>query len=671
MTLLLTKHPRLAKRTSMCGIAGIIGRLDEANRDALAKMNVALRHRGPDGEGTWESAADDSGYGCLLGHRRLAILDLSPSAHQPMIDPISGQAIVYNGEVYNFAELRRDLSSANYQFKSTGDSEVALRALAVWGPREGVKRLRGMFAFGLWDQKARRLTLARDALGIKPLYWCRNPERNASWAIVFASELRAILASGLLSNPRLDPVAVSSVLWNGFVVGPSTAVKGVESVSAGQLLEFDSRGALAHSEDHWTFAQGRALDRSKVVNEQEADQAVAESIRLHLASDVPLGVFLSGGVDSAAVANLAVQQSSEPVHTFTLTFEEEEFNEGPIARRVADAIGTAHHEVLLTQSRFLAGIDEASASLDQPTFDGLNSYFVSRAVRDAGITVALTGTGGDELFGGYTSFIRLQRLLRIVSVGSRVPAFARQSVARAIATLASVAAKRRTGFIGAQAGWVKLPEILSGTPDLTNLYQLAYAMFLPRFQRELLSEQCIDASSGDGLNDTFRERLSRELVGHSPLSAISVLEQRIFLGERLLPDTDSASMAVSLETRLPLVDVKVAEAVMGMRDHDRFDPLGRKALLRRIGLKGLDPSLFDRTKSGFVLPFDKWIREGMLTKMRDLVLDERAVSAVGLRPSAVARLWSAFIDKRQGLYWSRLWAVYSLIDWCHRYQVFL
>src|SRR4051812_39086988 len=226
----------------MCGIAGIIGRIDEGNRTALARMNGAMLHRGPDDEGTWVSPADDRGFGCLLTQRRLSILDLSPCGHQPMIDPVSGQAIVFNGEIYNYAELRQELMKAGQKFQSSGDTAVMLRALGVWGARRAIARLRGMFAFGLWDEKSRRLVLGRDPLGIKPLYIARNPDPDGNWSVAFASEVRAILASGLMGKPQLNPAAVASVIWNGFVVGPGTMVQGVESLSSGQFLELNDRG---------------------------------------------------------------------------------------------------------------------------------------------------------------------------------------------------------------------------------------------------------------------------------------------------------------------------------------------------------------------------------------------------------------------------------------------
>jgi asparagine synthase (glutamine-hydrolysing) len=645
----------------MCGIAGIIGRLDEGNRAALERMNDAMLHRGPDASGTWVSAPDARGWGTLLAHRRLAILDLSPAGVQPMTDPVTGHVVTYNGEIYNFADLRRRLAAEGQEFNSTGDTAVMLRALGLHGP-DAVKWLRGMFAFACWDPKQRRLLLARDPLGIKPLYLARASDPGAGWSVAFASELRALLASGLLGTPRLDPQAVASGVWNGFVVGPGTAVRGVEQLLPGRLIEFDGSGKEIRDEDFWSIPD-RAPDPT--MDEDQLASVLEEGLRLHLASDVPLAVFLSGGIDSSVMANLAQRAAKSPIHTFTLAFEEQELNEGPIARRIAAAIGTEHHEVVLTEQHFVDNLEAALDSLDQPTFDGLNSYFMSHAIRDAGFTVALSGTGGDELFGGYASY----RDLPVLQHWSRRTAWVSGGLKVAAAQLVSRLLSRSGKTVPPQTRWAKLPEMVRRGDDLLALYQLAYALFLPGFQRELLAPDFADALA-DGLPPAMRRRITAETRARTPLSAISVMEQRLFLGERLLRDNDVASMAASLEQRVPLVDKVLFESVDRLPDQPRYQPLGRKAMLRRIGLRGLDPALFERPKSGFVLPLDRWIRRGLQDAMDRTLRDPQAVAPVGLDPVAVERLWRAFLEGAPGMYWSRVWSVYVFIRWCHRNRVF-
>lgn len=645
----------------MCGIAGIMGRLDESNRAALARMNSAMLHRGPDAGGTWMSEPDDRGWGVLLGHRRLSILDLSPAGTQPMVDPVTGHVIVFNGEIFNFHELRQRLEAEGQEFQSTGDTVVMLRALGLHGP-EAVNWLRGMFTFACWDPSQRRLLLARDPLGIKPLYVARSLNPEAGWSVAFASELRALLASGLLGKPQLNPQAVSSVVWNGFVVGPDTAVKGVNLLSPGCIMELRARGKDIRQRQFWGIA-----DRlpGRTMSEDDLAAVVEEGTRLHLASDVPLAVFLSGGVDSAATANLAQSASQDPIHTFTLGFEEQEFNEAPFASKIAAAIGTQHHEVLLTEEHFVEGLEPALDSLDQPTFDGLNAYYLSKAIREAGFTVALSGTGGDELFGGYPTYRDLPTLQRWSQRSSWIPS----GVRAAAATAATWPLRRTDAAVPPQTRWAKLPDMVRQGDDLLALYQHAYALFLPEFQSELLARDFAEPLAL-GLTSEMRHQLLAETQGRTPLSAISVMEQRLFLGERLLRDNDAASMASSLEQRLPLVDQVLFDSVDRLPDSTRYSPLGRKAILRRIGLRGLDTALFERPKSGFVLPFDRWIRRGLKSAMDQTLRDPQAIAPVGLNPVAVERLWRAFVDGAPGIYWSRVWAIFVFVRWCHRNRVF-
>jgi asparagine synthase (glutamine-hydrolysing) len=578
-----------------------------------------------------------------------------------MVDPETGHVIVFNGEIYNFGELRERLVAEGHQFQSTGDTAIMLRALSLHGPA-AVSWLRGMFAFACWDPEGRRLLLARDPLGIKPLYVARSPNPDAGWSVAFASELRAVLASGLLGTPRLDPQAVASGVWNGFVVGPGTAVEGVDLLGPGHLLELDGAGKAVRQEEYWHIPD-HAPDPT--MGEDDLAAILEEGLRLHLASDVPLAVFLSGGVDSSAMANLAQRAAHSPIHTFTLAFEEQEFNEAPIARRIAAAIGTRHHEVVLTEGHFVERLDAALDSLDQPTFDGLNAYYMSHAIRNAGFTVALSGTGGDELFGGYNSY----RDLPVLQRWSRCAAWVPRGLQVAAAALATWPLRRSGGAVPPQTRWAKLPEMVRHGGDLLALYQLAYALFLPGFQRELLAPDFVEALA-DGLPVAIRKQLVAETRARTPLSAISVMEQRLFLGERLLRDNDVASMASSLEQRVPLVDQVLFESVDRLPDLARYQPMGRKAMLRRIGLRGLDPALFERPKNGFVLPFNRWIRRGLKAVMNETLRDPQAIAPVGLDPAAVERLWRAFVEGARGIYWSRVWAVFVFIRWCHRNRVF-
>jgi asparagine synthase (glutamine-hydrolysing) len=624
-------------------------------------MNDAMAHRGPDGEGYWETQCQNKDWGVLLAHRRLSILDLTPAGTQPMVDPATGHVIVFNGEIYNYLEIRTRLAAEGQRFQSTGDTAVILRALSLYGD-QAIRWFRGMFAFALWDAREHKLALARDPLGIKPLYLARNPIPGGEWSLIFASEVRAILASGLLGKPRLNPRAVMSVVWNGFVVTPETAISGIEPVWPGQLRVFNWSGNEQQSKYHGRLPQVR--DASPI-DESQVAQVLEESVHLHLVSDVPVGVFLSGGVDSATVANLA-RRAHSSVNTFTLAFEEHEYNEAVVARQIADAIGTRHQEIVLTEQDFVDQLDAALGSLDQPTFDGLNSYYMSRGVRAAGFKVALVGTGGDELFGGYASFHDLPRFLRWLRHANWIP----QSMLVELAKLVSWVLQPSPGAVPQQTRWAKLPEMVRCGDDLLALYQLAYGLFLPDFQRLLLDVARAEIIT-NGLPASMRSYLLSEIRSRSPLSAISLIEQRLFLGERLLRDTDSTSMASSIEIRLPLVDYILLENIDRLPDLQRYHPVGKKSVLRRAGLRGLDLSLFKQPKRGFSLPYDTWIRKGLRKVMDETMRDPAAVNPTGLNSKTVGRLWQAFLDGAPGLYWSRVWTIYVLILWCHRNKAFI
>ncbi len=644
----------------MCGIAGIIGRTNEANRAALARMSAAIEHRGPDGEGTWESPADDRGHGVLLAHRRLSILDLSSAGAQPMVDEATGDVLSYNGEIYNFQDLRRELAEQGHKLASTGDTAVMLRTLALQG-RAGIARLRGMFAFAHWARADETVTLGRDALGIKPLYIARNPDPDGDWSVIFSSEVRSLLASTLLGTPRLDPTAVASVVWNGFVTAPNTAVEGIETLWPGEHVTFDRSGAERVRGSHWIMP---AADDVAGITEEELEEELGRSVETHLASDATLGLFLSGGVDSSAITNLAQQRRKERIQTFTLAFSEAEYDESTYADAVADAVGTDHRKVLLSEDAFVSGLDGALNCLDQPSFDGTNTYYMSHAVRNAGFKVALVGTGGDELFGGYTSFRDLPAMAAWARRTRMVPSAAKQAGAQLVAGMLQPA----RGAVPPQTRWAKLSDMVAQGDDLISLYQLAYALFLPGYQERLRGDDRVPILK-DGLPPAMRARLAREIEGRGSLETVSVLEQRLFLGERLLRDTDATSMSASIEIRLPLVDQGLLAAVMRLRTDARYEPVRRKDMLRRIGLKGIDPAIFERPKSGFVLPYDRWMRSTLGDQIDRVLTDPDLVRPAGLDPETVATYWRGFRDGAKGQYWTRVWALYVLVQWCDRHGV--
>lgn len=633
----------------MCGIAGAFGYVDHQVLRAVECASSAQVHRGPDGHGQWSSGVGPGQ--AVFEHRRLAIIDLSERGHQPMVHRATGNVLCFNGEIYNFKTLREELRGLGHVFHGESDTEVVLLAYAQWG-EHCLGRLRGMFAFALWDHRTSRVLLARDRLGIKPLYtaWARTAAGER--IMLFASEVRGLLATDMVER-KLSVDALHTYVWNGFVQGPQAIIEGVTSLEAGVSLWMDAQGPTA-GDRFWQLPTA-APDTS---DDAGLARSLAESVELRLVSDVPLGVFLSGGVDSSAVAAMAVAANQGSIQTFNLAFEDAAFDESSWARRVAGALGTDHREVVLTEARFKAELDDALACLDQPTFDGVNTYFVSEAVREAGITVALSGAGGDELFGGYTSFKDLPLARQV----SRLVGGPAEHLARMGGKLVQRLRDPCGQHVPPQTRWGKLADVCATRGDMVALYQVSYALFTEDFLDELL---CLPrGGTSYGLGAERAAALRSEVARQEPLEAISTLEISSFLGERLLRDTDMASMANSLEVRLPLLDHCVAEEAVRLASGPRFEPLGKKMALRRVALRALDPAIFDRPKSGFVLPIEVWCYQSLQPLITETFADELACRQVGLDSKALGQLWSSYQACAPGIYWSRVWSLFVLLRWC-------
>ncbi len=645
----------------MCGIAGAIGWINEDIVAAVRRMNAAIAHRGPDGEGFW--ATPTPGPGAAFAHRRLAIIDLSPAGRQPMADPVSGNVIIFNGEIYNYQDISRELASLGHTLKSSSDTEVILAAYRQWGI-ECLHKLRGMFAFVLYDAARKHAFIARDRLGIKPLYITEITTRDGQRAILFASELRALLATGLTSR-RLNRAALSTYMWNGFVVGTQTIIDGIHLIAPATRAMVDLRSPRINAERYWTVPSPA---NCSIQNTDRVRAELDNAARLHLVSDVPVGVFLSGGIDSSAVAALTVKAmggEAGSIKTYNIAFDEDAFDESRYARQVAASLKTEHVELKLTRDDFARDLPNALASIDQPTFDAINTYAVSRVVTDHGLKVALAGTGGDELFGGYKSFKEIPRLQRWARRTSLVP----EPLLRGLATLMCRLKVGANGPVPPQTRWGKLGDALATRGDLLQLYQIAYGIFSQEFYQQLF-EPDFNATSHGLPNDLARE-LALLTQGAPALSAISIFEISNFLGERLLRDTDAASMKVALEARVPFLDHVLVEEVSKLAPGVRYQTPGGKRLLRDLALSGLDPAIFDRPKSGFVLPLEVWCKTTLRDEVNAMFSDEALCRQVGIRQEALLRLWKAFESGMPGLYWSRIWAMYILLWWCREHKVSL
>ena len=657
----------------MCGIAGAVGSLQRPSlsgvsnsdkvTDCVRNISTALLHRGPDGHGFWATESSE----VVFAHRRLAVLDLSEAGAQPMVDSASGCTITFNGEIYNFMDLRRELETLGEQFHSTSDTEVVLKAYTRWGLAV-VPRLRGIFAMAIWDPRSRSVHLVRDQMGIKPLYWTKLRDSALGKDVVlFASEVRGLLASGYVER-KLDPAGVASYLSQGFVVGPTTIVEGINLLPAATTLTL-SPGQNANTQTlhrYWQLPSSN-VRRTTV---DELREELANTVRMQLVSDAPLGIFLSGGIDSSAVAALASKAQPGAVHTFTIGFDEAGLDESRFAASVAQAIGSAHANVTLHEHDFLQQLPDALSAIDQPTFDAINTYFVSRAAREAGMTVALAGTGGDELFGGYQSYVELPKMLRGTSW------FPGRALGAAIDGASSAAGSvcwKLLGQAPPQTRWGKIADVAHAAQDLLSLYQVSYALFTRETQHRLASTAVRNAQGAQdfGLPAEVADSWRTAVQGSELLHAVSMLELSSFIGERLLRDTDAASMAVALEVRVPLLDHVLCETVAGIDPARRFSPPRKKQLLRDIGLAGLDPALFDRPKSGFVLPIDGWARRSLQPEMERLLTDAELIGRVGLRADTVRTLWRSYLAGKPGLHWSRVWSIYVLLAWCQRHEMAL
>jgi asparagine synthase (glutamine-hydrolysing) len=634
-------------------------------------MSEAQRRRGPDGSGLWRSTGEE----VVFGHRRLAILDLSDAAAQPMVDASSGCVVTFDGTIYNFREIRSELEALGETFRSSSDTEVILRAWSRWG-FDAVRRFRGIFALALWDPRTRAVHLIRDPMGIKPLYWTTVRDAGGGEDVVlFASEVRALLASSAVAR-RLDPAAIASYLWHGFVIGPDTIIEGVHLLPAASVLtiEVDAHGEPPGPRPprrYW--AMPTSADRR--TSAADLREELLRTVRMQLVADVPLGIFLSGGVDSSAVAALASEAVPDALHTFTIGFDVAAYDESRYARQVADALRAHHTTVLLTEQAFQEQLPDAFTAIDQPTFDAINTYFVSRAAREAGMTVALSGLGGDELFGGYPSYVNIPRARRLFGWLPSVEGagFVRRAVNGTVALGARAAGRLFWNVLRMappQTRWAKAADLACALPDVLGLYQVSYALFTRETQGALGSPAVRDAQKRQwfGLPAEVAAEWRQRIEGSELLHAISLVELSSIAAERLLRDTDAASMAASLEVRVPLLDHVLVETTAGIDAVRRFSPPRRKQLLRDVALGRLDPAVFDRPKSGFVLPIDTWARRRLQPQIEQLLADPALARRVGLRSESIQTLWRSYIAGRPGLYWSRVWAIYALLSWCQTHD---
>jgi len=597
-------------------------------------MTEALAHRGPDDAGLSPLHTEVGGTAGAFGHRRLSILDLSSAGHQPMCTPDGRFTLAYNGEIYNFRELRQALERTGVRFSSQSDTEVLLLGWAA----EGVaflERVRGMFAFSIWDRSTGTGWLGRDPFGIKPLYLA-----EVGGEVLFASEVRAVLASGRVRR-RLCTDAVADYLSTGSVADPLTLIEGVRAVGAGTVVSVSMVDGGFRTGPPVRFGTpphfvGGALDGDAASAARLVRDALSQSVTEHLVSDVPLAFFLSGGIDSSVVVALASEASATSLDTFTVTFAEAGFDEAAPAAAVARRFGTRHHEVPLSGSDLLNALPDAFAAMDQPSMDGINTFVVSRAVRDQGIKVVLSGLGGDEFFAGYPSFQRAAAVARMWGL----PASLRAGVSRA--------AGAWPGVRGAKAALLFGEE----TPA-RGAYRASRALFPDAQVRAMIGRSPTDSTP-------------RPPPGLSLLQQVTWYEASGYMRNTLLRDSDVFSMAHGLELRVPLVSTQVAAAAARVDDALKLTRGRSKPLLLSAVHDLLPRATWDRPKQGFTLPFAVFMREA-LRPIVQTGLSDRHLGRVGMNPTEARRVWADFQGGRVG--WSRPWALYTLLRWAEEHEL--
>jgi asparagine synthase (glutamine-hydrolysing) len=630
----------------VCGIFGIVARSKSESCELLRQAVHSLQHRGPDDSGTTViDLAPEPGY-VGFAHTRLAIIDLSPLGHQPMRDPATGNWIVFNGEIYNFRELRRELEATGGEFCSQSDTEVILAAYRVWG-EDCLPRLRGMFAFALWDATRKRLLLARDPMGIKPLYYYQSEK-----SFLFASEVRTLLQTGLVPR-KVDPAGVLSYLAFGSVYEPGTIVGGVRAVPAGHVLTVEKGSVSAR--EYWNLlrpAAGRAGEQGRAPNGADTEQLPAvlrDAVLSHLVSDVPVGLFLSGGIDSSSLVAV-LSHNGVRANTFSLVFHEEEFDEAQYSREVARRFGTEHHEIPVSQDDTLAVLPEALQAMDQPTIDGINTYLVSAKTRAAGVKVALTGLGADEMFAGYSNFRRVPKMERFARRFGRLPAFAQRPFSATMTRLAGKSDRNR-----------KLAALASAQDSIVHPYFLVRMLFGPVERMALFATGDYEAAE-QALAIVLRESVTASSA-LDPINRVSYLESRWYMRNTLLRDSDFMSMALGLELRVPFLDRALVETCFRIPGAEKLQGrLPKCLLLASLGVE-LPKEIVQRPKRGFTLPFERWLRSEMKPVVESALLSSDS-DQTSLNPGAVREVWSRFLAGETS--WSRPWSLFVLKRWCEQ-----
>jgi asparagine synthase (glutamine-hydrolysing) len=627
----------------MCGIAGLIdftpGKLPDPPEQTLRIMLDHLRHRGSDDRGD-ERLEHPNGPTVYLGHQRLSIIDLSSNGHQPMANDSRTVWISTNSEIYNFRELRSELEAKQYRFHSNSDTEVLLKAYEEWGV-DCLEKLRGMFAFGIWDSRKKVLFLARDRLGIKPLYYFSSPDY-----FLFASEVRALAATGL-SETTISETGLFNYLSFGSVSGPETIWNSIKELLPGHYLLISQTSKT--EKKYWSPLKSSNRNFPSDSYGERVASTLKESVNLRQVSDVALGAFLSGGIDSSAVVSLMDQATDQPVETLSVIFKERQFDESRYSNMAAQQMATQHHTLELGESDLINSLSQAIGAMDQPTVDGINTYLISKCARETGWKVALSGIGGDELFGGYESFRLIPKLIRMGKILNALPS----SWSKTFGNLL-----KRT--LSASDQNTKLGHFISRQNSGSHIYYLMRALFCEDQVTDLFADK--SQAEKQIQKHLDRTQILIESLRHlHPLKQISFLELTHYLPNTLLRDTDMMSMAHGLEIRVPLIDHQLVELMFSVPTHIQFACPPVKSLLIRSLANKLPSQLVNRKKMGFTLPFENWMRKDLKQEVESVLMAPVPPLSDLISEAAVRKVWRGFLDEK--ITWSRPWALYILKKW--------
>jgi asparagine synthase (glutamine-hydrolysing) len=609
----------------MCGIAGIYNSKGENPAlisGSITRMYEALLHRGPDDYGIYESP-DKRFY---LAHTRLSIIDLSPNAHQPMSDKETQVWLSYNGQIYNYRQLQSELKIRGYEFRSQSDTEVVLHGYKEWGIEGLLKRLRGMFAFVIYDLRhqdaagAPKIFLARDRFGIKPLYYYYDNQ-----VLIFSSEVNSIIKSKFVPIEG-NPEAEIAFLIFGHLPSPLTTIKNVFSLPAASYISIENgnKRLVKYYNLLESFSVRKIKDSGQI--QSRFLSVLSEVVELHLVSDVPLGVFLSGGIDSSALVALASKVSPATISTLSIIFNEQGYSELPYQRLISQQYRTRHIEMRVTENDFFDEIENIFSAVDQPTIDGVNTYFVSRAARQAGLKVMLSGAGGDEVFCGYESFKQV-RFLRVIQ---HAPRFLKNAI-------------RFAGLFNYK--WKKSTYLLNNE-DL-YFYLIFRGLFIPQDVAVMLGISREEVE--DALKKVMLLIPRRQLSKLDPIDWLSFMEINYYLQNQLLKDTDFMSMYHAVETRVPFLDHILVDYVASIEPRLKVRKKFPKPILVKSLNNMLPRKIVFRKKHGFIFPFDLWF------KKRGSDFFHSAISKINLNPKYTHTIWREFQDGK--LHWSRIWAL--------------